>query len=239
MSKSGHRAQRRVFKPGPLHFLRRMKEELRGYDTDELLFKEREAVNVKVRMNSEEQRYYDRALELVDTYFPSRGRTLAAIVYGKRAASSLYALAETLKRRQLKMGNAPDLVYDATLDKEPLRVLDDRSLDAAAERATIAAILAELEPRVRPKVAAELSVSKWGPMVGHLSDKGVVPDSSGQVVVFTEYRGDRHLAGGTVPPGRFQHRTLRRGHGSQRAGRRPEEVPRRRLPGDCFYRCRE
>ena len=59
--------------PGRLHFLRRMKEELRGYDTDELLFKEREAKNLPVQMNSEEQRYYDSALELVNAFFPTRG----------------------------------------------------------------------------------------------------------------------------------------------------------------------
>ena len=70
--------------PGPLHFLRRMKEELVDYDTKSLLFKEREAVNVKVQMNPTEQRFYDRALELVLTYFPVKGRALAAMVYGKR-----------------------------------------------------------------------------------------------------------------------------------------------------------
>ena len=48
--------------PGSLHFLRRMKEELVDYDSESLLFKEREAVNVKVQMNPTEQRFHDQAL---------------------------------------------------------------------------------------------------------------------------------------------------------------------------------
>ena len=141
-------SRRRKVSPGRLHFLRRMKEELRGYDTDELLFKEREARNLPIQMNSEEQRYYDSALELVNTFFPTQARSLAGMVYGKRAASSLYALSETLKRRLEKMGTEPTLPYDEIPMDKADRVIEGRSLDAAAERESIEALLAGLEPVV-------------------------------------------------------------------------------------------
>jgi hypothetical protein len=180
--------------PGPLHFLRRMKEELVDYDTESLLFKEREAVNVKVQMNPTEQRFYDRALELVGTYFAVKGRALAAMVYGKRAASSLYALAETLRRRSDKMGTGdasaaepggdPD---DDDADEE--HVVGAASLDAKAERQAITEVLAELEPLHDPDRLAldELNVSKWEPMIERLTENGISPGSGKQLVVFTEY----------------------------------------------------
>ena len=181
--------------PGPLHFLRRMKEELVDYDAESLLFREREAVNVKVRMNPTEQRFYDRALELVETYFPVRGRALAAMVYGKRAASSLYALAETLRRRSDKMGtgdaSAPDSGDDNDDDDEANEecVTGAISLDARAERQAISEVLAELEPMLDPDRLAldNLNVSKWGPMIERLAENGISPGSGKQLVVFTEY----------------------------------------------------
>ncbi len=181
--------------PGPLHFLRRMKEELVDYDTESLLFKEREAVNVKVRMNPTEQRFYDRALELVSTYFPVKGRELAAMVYGKRAASSLYALAETLRRRCDKMGtgDAPAADSGDDLDEDDdsreERVTAAASMDAKAEKRAIGEVLAELEPLLDPDRLAldELNVSKWAPMVERLADNGISPGSGKQLVVFTEY----------------------------------------------------
>ena len=181
--------------PGPLHFLRRMKEELVDYDTESLLFKEREAVNVKVRTNPTEQRFYEKALELVGTYFPVKGRALAAMVYGKRAASSLYALAETLRRRSDKMGTGdaaatepggdPDDDHDA--DEE--HVVGASSLDAKAEKQAITEVLAELEPLLDPDRLAldELNASKWEPMIERLSENGISPGSGKQLVVFTEY----------------------------------------------------
>ena len=179
--------------PGPLHFLRRMKEELVDYDAESLLFKEREAVNVKVPMNPTEQRFYDRALELVLTYFPVRGRSLAAMVYGKRAASSLYALAETLRRRSDKMGtgdaSAADSVDDPDDEDDEERVVETASLDAKAEKQAISEMLAELEPMLDPDRLAldELNVSKWEPMIERLAENGIIPGLGNQLVVFTEY----------------------------------------------------
>ncbi len=181
--------------PGPLHFLRRMKEELVDYDTESLLFREREAVNVKVQMNPTEQRFYDRALELVLTYFPVKGRALAVMVYGKRAASSLYALAETLRRRADKMGTGDDSAAepgddsDEDDDQAEERVTGAASLDAKAEKQAISDMLAELEPLLDPDRLAldELNVSKWEPMIERLTENEISPGSGNQLVVFTEY----------------------------------------------------
>ncbi len=182
-------------KPGPLHFLRRMKEELVDYDTRSLLFKEREAVNVKVPMTSEEQRFYDQAQDLVNEYFPVRGRALAAMVYGKRAASSLYALAQTLRRRLVKMGTADSLSREdhpeEDADEREERVVTARSLNTRAERKAINVTLAELDPIVGLDSAqlalGDLDVSKWKPMLRCLRGNGISPGSGQQLVVFTEY----------------------------------------------------
>ena len=182
-------------KPGPLHFLRRMKEELVDYDSQSLLFKEREAVNVKIPMTSEEQRFYDQAQDLVNEYFHVRGRALAAMVYGKRAASSLYALARTLRRRLVKMGTADALSAEdhpeEDDDDREERVVTAGSLNARAERKAINEMLAELEPMVgmdsdQPALG-NLDVSKWEPMLECLRSNGIAPGSGQQLVVFTEY----------------------------------------------------
>ena len=186
---------RTALTPGPLHFLRRMKEELVHYDSQSLLFKEREAFNVKVRMNPTEQRFYDRALDLVHEYFPVRGRSLAAMVYGKRAASSLHALAETLRRRSDKMGtenrtaDGAEDDFDEDGDEREERVVSAGSLDAKAERLEIADLLSELDPLVDPARLSlrELEVSKWEPMMERLAENGITPGSGEQLVIFTEY----------------------------------------------------
>ncbi len=182
-------------KPGPLHFLRRMKEQIFDYDSRSPLFKEREAGNVKVPMTSEEQRFYDWAQDLVNEYFPVQGRALAAMVYGKRAASSLYALALTLRRRLVKMGTGDALGGEdhpeEDDDQREERVVTARSLNARAERKAINEMLAELEPMVGlgsdQLVLGDLDVSKWEPMLGCLRDNEISPGSGQQLVVFTEY----------------------------------------------------
>ncbi len=86
-------------RPGPIHFLRRMKEDLVDYDGKTSLFKGRAATNHRVPLSTLEFGYYQAALDMVDQYFPTVAQPLARMVYGKRAASSLWALAETLRRR--------------------------------------------------------------------------------------------------------------------------------------------
>lgn len=173
-------------KPGSLHFLRRMKEDLVDYGSGEKLFKERQAKNVKVPLNSVEQDFYDRALEMVGTYFPTAGRSLAEIVYGKRAASSLYALEKTLRRRLEKMNTGYAMASDDTDDEEESderRIVAERSLNATAERNAIKELLDDLEPVLK----GELEVSKWGPMMERLASEGILPNSGNQLVVFTEF----------------------------------------------------
>ena len=172
-------------KPGSLHFLRRMKEGLIDYGSGEKLFKERQAKNIKVPLNSVEQDFYDRALGMVGTYFPVAGRSLAEIVYGKRAASSLYALGETLRRRLEKMDTEyappPDDTDDG--EREEGRVVAARSLNTEGERREIKVLLGELEPLL----ARGVEVSKWEPMMERLTIEGISPKSGNQLVVFTEF----------------------------------------------------
>lgn len=193
---------RKLIRPGSLHFLRRMKEQLVDYDSHTRLFREREAFNLKVRLNATERQFYDASQHIANTYFPVRGRQLAAMVYGKRAASSLYAFACTLRRRLERMGTAdgPALAGDddvAIIERESdddaaeEQVTAARSLDARAEREAITELLADLETAVdtASSTAADTSsaVSKWLPLSKCLAEHGVTPGSGEQLVVFTEY----------------------------------------------------
>jgi superfamily II DNA or RNA helicase len=63
-------------KPGRVHFIRRMKEELVDYDGVTPLFKGRRASNVAVPLNATEAAFYQQALELVDSYFPANSAAL-------------------------------------------------------------------------------------------------------------------------------------------------------------------
>ena len=191
-----------ALQPGPLHFLRRMKEELVHYDTQTRLFKEREARNIKVDLSSVEQRLYDHAQELVRRFFPSRGRQLAAMVYGKRTASSLHALAETLRRRSDNMGTDDRLSASSGFDGDvedtddnEQRVVSAASLDARAEKKEIKALLTEIDDLLapaHPAATGAFEASKWPEMVACLQGHGIVSESDEQAVVFTEYADTAH-----------------------------------------------
>jgi superfamily II DNA or RNA helicase len=180
-------------KPGPIHFLRRMKEDLRDYDDVTPLFKGRRAHNIPVSLNSTEAAYYRQALDLVDRYFQPGAVPLAKMVYGKRAASSLYALAETLRRRQVLMGSAvpaaaamsgdPD--FEDQSAQEEARVVVEQSRAAKAEKQEIKSLLAQLDGLL---ARADLPVSKWPRMEAEcLRSNGIDAGSREQAVVFTEY----------------------------------------------------
>jgi superfamily II DNA or RNA helicase len=180
-------------KPGPLHFLRRMKEELVDYDGATKLFKAREARNVPVPLNTEERGFYNEALDLVDTYFPASATTLAKMVYGKRAASSLYALSETLRRRRDGMGseNPSDAAHDADpydedeAAQDEARVVAEASKAMKDEKKAIGAMLDRLDKVVTDPHA---SVSKWPKLEEEcLVSNGIAPGSGRQLVVFTEF----------------------------------------------------
>jgi len=180
-------------KPGRIHFIRRMKEELLDYDGITPLFKGRSASNIAVPLNATEVAFYRQALELVDAYFPPNSAALARMVYGKRTASSLYALAETLRRRRDNMGTQAPVVAGAAADPEdedpPTRdeakVTHEASRSAKAERMAISQVLAELEPLLASDTQP---VSKWPAIeTDCLAANGISPGNGEQAVVFTEY----------------------------------------------------
>ncbi len=199
---AGTQFTRRLIRPGSLHFLRRMKEQLVDYDSHTRLFRERESFNLKARLNATERHFYDASQEIANTYFPVMGRQLAAMVYGKRAASSLHALARTLSRRLERMGTSdgPALAGDedvAVIERESdddlaeEQVTAARSLDIRAERAAITDLLGDLKVAVEAASAGAASstsaVSKWQCMRECLDQHDIVPGSGEQLVVFTEY----------------------------------------------------
>jgi superfamily II DNA or RNA helicase len=180
-------------RPGPLHFLRRMKEDLVDYDGITPLFHGRRAKNMPIALNATERGFYNQALDMVATYFPRPAVPLASMVYGKRAASSLYSLACTLRRRREGMGTDiptfaaanEDPDFEDTAARDEARVIVEQSRSAAEERKAITSLLNELEPLLtRP----ELPGSKWPRMVDEcLTANGIHPGGHEQAVVFTEY----------------------------------------------------
>ncbi len=183
----------RPVKPGRVHFLRRMKEDLVDFDGQTKLFKGRHASNRSVPLTPVEADFYAESLELVDRYFPAAAVPLGKMVYGKRAASSLYALAETLRRRRDGMGTAmpsaaaiaadPDGDDPALADEA--RVVHEGSKSAKAERKEINALLARLDPLVAD---TKMTASKWDPLTDFcLARNGIAPGNGQQAVVFTEY----------------------------------------------------
>ena len=179
-------------KPARMHFLRRMKEQLLDYDGKTKLFKGRHASNVAVSLNSIEAAYYGEAQDLVARYFPAAAVPLAQLVYGKRAASSLWALAETLRRRRAAMGTqapaaaalAADPYDDDESAADEARVVVEASQSAKAERGEIDALLERLNPLLRDPAMA---VSKWAPLEKSLTQNGISTGTSEQAVIFTEY----------------------------------------------------
>lgn len=184
---------RRALRPGPLHFLRRMKEELVDYDGATPLFKGRRATNLKVPLSVDETTFYNEALDLVDKYFPPSAIGLAKMVYGKRTASSLWALRETLRRRGERMGTANP--SDAAIEADPFeedeaerdlaRVVHEISRASREERKDVNALVERLDAIFKSE---DFKVSKWPRMVNEcLSPNRIEPNAEAQVVVFTEF----------------------------------------------------
>ena len=183
-----------ALRPGPIHFLRRMKEDLVDYDGKTRLFKGRTARNHSVPLSQIEYGYYQAALEMVDRFFSPAAQPLARMVYGKRAGSSLRALAETLRRRHDRMGAMSEA--EAALNAESENQGDEAKIDEAkvihaasasakAERAAIKTLVEQIDatlcgPGWRP--------SKWKMLIDDcLGQHGINPGNGEQAVVFTEY----------------------------------------------------
>jgi superfamily II DNA or RNA helicase len=190
---SDPKAEFRPIKPGPVHFLRRMKEDLVDFDGKRLLFRGRTAHNEIIPLNSVEQAYYREALDLVDAYFPPAAVPLARMVYGKRAASSLHALAETLRRRRDLMGvespaegaHKADPYDEDPAAQDEARITREGSKSARAEKRAITAVLDRLDPLLK---SPDLTVSKWTPLIDTcFAANGIKPGNGQQGVIFTEY----------------------------------------------------
>jgi superfamily II DNA or RNA helicase len=181
-------------RPGPIHFLRRMKEDLVDYDGKTRLFKGRTAANYSVPLSQIEFGYYQAALEMVDQYFPTIAQPLARMVYGKRAASSLWALAETLRRRYEHMGEMSEA--EATLEAarehegdeaetDEAKVVHVGSTAARAERSAIKSLTDEIRATIADP---DWQPSKWRRLTEDcLGTHDIAPGNREQVVVFTEY----------------------------------------------------
>jgi superfamily II DNA or RNA helicase len=185
----------RALRPGPLHFLRRMKEELVDLDGQTRLFKSRRAHNFNVALNLTEQAFYTEALDLVDRYFTSGSAGLAKMVYGKRAASCLYSLAETLRRRLNGMGTMKSSTPGGALEGDPWdaddaerdedEVIHAGSESSREEKKAIAELLDRLDAHVRDDRG---DASKWPRMADDcLAANGILPGGVEQAVVFTEF----------------------------------------------------
>jgi superfamily II DNA or RNA helicase len=182
-----------VLRPSSIHFLRRMKEDLVDHDGVTPLFKRRHATNYRVPLNEFELDMYARALGLVDRFFAAPARALARMVYGKRTASSLYALAETLKRRLDHMGELSAVEATAQADPEgedeatrdEARVINADSAAPRAERAVVSALIAEILEHLQKPVPPP---SKWRTLVDLcLKSNGIAPAGPDRAVIFTEY----------------------------------------------------
>ena len=81
-----------ALRPGPIHFLRRMKEDLVDYDGVTRLFKGRTAKNFRTPLSLSEITIYQQALGLVDSFFQPVAQPLARMVYGTRVTLMIACL---------------------------------------------------------------------------------------------------------------------------------------------------
>ncbi|SIN14420.1 protein of unknown function [Micromonospora cremea] len=181
-------------RPGSIHFLRRMKEDLVDYDGKTRLFKARTAANHRVPLSKVEFGYYQAALDMVDQYFPATAQPLARMVYGKRAASSLWALVETLRRRYAHMGEMSGAEAALKADREhqgdesendEAKVVHAGSTAARAERSGIKTLIDQITATVTDR---SWQPSKWRRLTEDcLGKHGIYPGNTEQAVIFTEY----------------------------------------------------
>jgi superfamily II DNA or RNA helicase len=181
-------------RPGPTHFLRRMKEDLVDYDGKTRLFKGRTARNYRVPLSTLEFGYYQAALEMVDQYFPPTSQPLARMVYGKRAASSLWSLVETLRRRAAHMGEMSEAEAALQADREhegdeseadEAKVVHAGSTASRAERSATKTLIEQISVSIKDPA---WQPSKWKRLVDScLGKNGITPGNTEQAVVFTEY----------------------------------------------------
>lgn len=187
-------------RPGQLHFLRRMKEDLRGHD-NEPLFKPRYAETLSVDLAGDELAGYEAVLDYVETWYDDRA-TLARSIYGKRAASSLAAATATLRRRRGALSAsqtgavappAPTGFDDARLidaavdddeswDRAEDSIVAERSKDRRGELKAVDNLLEQLERWL----ASGREPAKWSRVLDVCTKHDIHP-GDGQLLVFTEF----------------------------------------------------
>jgi superfamily II DNA or RNA helicase len=187
-------------KPGKMNFLRRMKEDLRGHD-GEPLFKKRFAETLRVDLSATEVSLYEAVMDYVDRWYDARA-ILAASIYGKRAASSLRAAAETLRRRREVLAGArpgalppsaphgfddPRFIDAAVDDDESWKQAEDsivgeKSRDRRGEFVAVDNLLQELDSYL----ARGEPPAKWDKVLDVCARHNIRP-GEGQLLVFTEF----------------------------------------------------
>jgi hypothetical protein len=179
-----------------------MKEDLRDLN-GHALFPPRNAETIRVDLGVVESDAYQAVMEYVDTWYTSDA-VLARSIYGKRAASSVFAAHETLKRRALALKQsrsgqveapAPhgfndehfsgaDLEDDAAWGQAEDLVVQSRSRDRRAELDAVEGVIARLQTALRSKDEP----AKWQ-LVRRVADAHEIRPRprGGQLLVFTEF----------------------------------------------------
>lgn len=190
--------------PSRLTFLRRMKEELKDLNGDDL-FPARYAETTSVSLGELELAAYEAVMEYAGTWY-GKESTLALSIYGKRAASSLVAVSATLGRRleaisgratrrptgHVPEGLAEGLRGDRSLssafeDPEDLERAEDAIIGASTKdkQAEIEALHGLLE-QVRAAMDLGGTPAKWT-VAEELMAKHGIASGHGQLLVFTEF----------------------------------------------------
>jgi superfamily II DNA or RNA helicase len=190
--------------PSKLSFLRRMKEDLVDHDGNKL-FPPRFSETVSIQMNPHEANAYDIVMDYVDAFYADHA-TLARSIYGKRAASSLHAVAATIRRREAALKGAAHtrgapMIPEDLLTADGLgEAADDDEAWARAENALVAvrtqdksAELARVATVLKTLREAQNSAppAKWNAMLKLLDNHGIRP-GNGQLLVFTEFADTAH-----------------------------------------------
>ena len=164
--------------PGEEHFLRRLKEQIVDTNGDPV-FKARKAVNHRLHLDHDELEIYNETQQMVAQFGEPEAKHLLQMVYGKRAASSLYSLSCTLQRRFNHLSVAkPDYgMFGDDETEEDKRATEIASLNTSAEQLAIRDLLCKIE-RLGTQYASKLP--KLRELLGS-------PGSS-QAVIFSEYR---------------------------------------------------
>lgn len=189
-------------RPSNLSFLRRMKEDLRDLDGTPL-FPARYAETRPIDLGPGEADAYDAVMEYVDHWYDDTS-ILARSIYGKRAASSVKAAYETLRRRAeaLKGSHAArvdvvaphgfedphlrgaDLDDDDAWKEAEERIVQARSRDRRGELQAVNQLLDRFHAALRSKDQP----AKWAEAKAIMARHGIRSGSGGgQLLVFTEF----------------------------------------------------